>query len=62
MGANQLSSMIAVLSGFMEIYPIKGTGGWLALQSWAGGYSTNRRFFSSWVQVGFIRKLFKAES
>lgn len=30
MGANQLSSMIAVLSGFMEIYPIKGTGaGWL---------------------------------
>lgn len=24
--------MIAVLSGFMEIYPIKGTGGWLALQ------------------------------
>ena len=54
--------MIAVLSGFMEIYPIKGTGGWLALQFWAGGYSTNRRFFSSWVQVGFIRKLFKAES
>lgn len=25
--------MIAVLSGFMDIYPVRGIGGWLAFQS-----------------------------